>query len=124
MPVVGVNKMLPYFGPPPVPLTWVWLKPRMSPLVFHPALSSLLPPTMSGPGLIIPKGTTGPGKYVSAARSAEERIDPLRELSAGGCNAPKSDQPYHCNAEKSTCSHLIRSRKKAFPQQLRPGSNR
>src|ERR1700738_4309369 len=51
--------MLPYFGPPPVPLTWVWLNPFMSPVGSQPELDSLDP--TSGPGLIIPNGNDGPG---------------------------------------------------------------
>src|SRR3984893_7138998 len=54
--------MLPYFGPPPVPLTWVWLNPFMSPVGSQPELDSLDP--TSGPALIIPHGHDGPGIVV------------------------------------------------------------
>ena len=30
-PIAGVTRKLPYLLAPPVPLTWVWLKPRISP---------------------------------------------------------------------------------------------
>src|SRR5271157_2698355 len=54
--------MLPYFAPPPVPLTCVWLNPRMSPRAAHPEFSSFSPASISGPGFAIPNGTLGPTK--------------------------------------------------------------
>ena len=52
--------MLPYFCPPPVPLTWVCEKPvTTSGIGAHPALGFTV---QSGPGLHRPKGIDGPGK--------------------------------------------------------------
>ena len=51
--------MLPYFCPPPVPLTCVCEKPvTTSGIGAQPALGSTV---QSGPGLHIPKGIDGPG---------------------------------------------------------------
>ena len=52
--------MLPYFCPPPVPLTWVCEKPfTASGIGAQPALGIDTP---SGPGFTIPKGAHGPIK--------------------------------------------------------------
>ena len=57
-------RMLPYFCPPPVPLTWVCEKPSTGiGIGAQPALGWFddRPSPQSGPGFTMPKGMDGPG---------------------------------------------------------------
>jgi hypothetical protein len=53
-----VIRKLPYMLSPAVPLTWVWLKPRTSPLGLYPAVDGCV---VSGLVATKPNGTLAPG---------------------------------------------------------------
>src|SRR3954454_14339123 len=56
--MAGVTRKLPYLPAPPVPLTWVWLKPRIRPLESYPLVD---PCDVSGLSETKPNGTDAPG---------------------------------------------------------------